>query len=172
MLDSMTSTLFYTFSTIAQTLAGAMALLAAFLLYRLQSLNSEIESNASRIEGSLSGIHGYHTRELLYGEQYVALLELAAKTDFPANHFQADAERARLPALLARHQTLLRSFRVALYLTAGLITMSVLALIATPYIEQSRCLVVGSLGLGAVWFVACMISYVVVLRNALAKPVA
>lgn len=39
----MENALFYTFSTIAQTLGGAIALLGAFVLYRLQSISNELE---------------------------------------------------------------------------------------------------------------------------------
>src|SRR5439155_13188719 len=54
----MSNALYYTFSTIAQTLAGAMALLAAFLLYRLQVLNRAIDSDAERISSALKPYHG------------------------------------------------------------------------------------------------------------------
>ena len=49
MLDN---TIFYTFSTIAQTLAGAIALLGAFVLYRLQSLGSEIKTYGTSVAES------------------------------------------------------------------------------------------------------------------------
>ena len=50
----MTNQLYYTFSTIAQTLAGAIALLAAFILYRLQTLNKDIEELSGCLEDSTS----------------------------------------------------------------------------------------------------------------------
>jgi len=49
----MENALYYTFSTIAQTLAGAIALLAAFALYRLQSLDNIIEEKCSFVFNSL-----------------------------------------------------------------------------------------------------------------------
>jgi hypothetical protein len=42
----MENALLYTFSTIAQTLGGAIALLSAFVLYRFQSLDSIFEKEA------------------------------------------------------------------------------------------------------------------------------
>jgi hypothetical protein len=48
-MENMINTVFYTFSTISQTLAGAIALLGAFVLYRLQSLSSEIEKDARNL---------------------------------------------------------------------------------------------------------------------------
>ena len=42
-MDTLTETaFFYTFSTIAQALAGAIALLAAFVLFKLQSIDAEM----------------------------------------------------------------------------------------------------------------------------------
>ena len=46
------STLYYTFSTIAQALAAAIALLGAFVLFRLQTLTAEIESRSGTITRS------------------------------------------------------------------------------------------------------------------------
>src|SRR6478672_9742333 len=50
----MESTLYYTFSTIAQTLAGAIALLGAFILYRLQKLNNGLDDHAKFIRKQYS----------------------------------------------------------------------------------------------------------------------
>src|SRR5207237_4524377 len=54
---------FYTFSTIAQTLAGAIALLGAFVLYRMESLRQAIE------EDSRSVIHWYNLQIDGYTDQ-------------------------------------------------------------------------------------------------------
>jgi hypothetical protein len=45
---------YYTFSTIAQTLAGAIALLAAFLLYRFQIMASALKDHAEFVRDSYS----------------------------------------------------------------------------------------------------------------------
>src|SRR5882762_587970 len=50
----MENTLYYTFSTIAQTLAGAIALLGAFILYRLQKLNNGLDDHAKFIRKQYS----------------------------------------------------------------------------------------------------------------------
>jgi hypothetical protein len=41
------NTLYYTFSTIAQTLAGGVAFLGAFVLFRFQGIASQLRENAS-----------------------------------------------------------------------------------------------------------------------------
>ena len=46
----MENALFYTFSTIPQVLAAAIALLAAFVLYRLQTINAQIEEKSTVVQ--------------------------------------------------------------------------------------------------------------------------
>jgi len=61
----MINTIFYTFSTMAQTLAGAIALLGAFVLYRLQSLRSDIEIDSGEIvQGYPAIVHYIHAEHL------------------------------------------------------------------------------------------------------------
>lgn len=45
----MENTLYYTFSTIAQALAGAVALLGAFVLYKVQSIDRELHDAADSV---------------------------------------------------------------------------------------------------------------------------
>jgi len=52
------TTLYYTFSTIAQTLAAAFAFVGAFVLFRLQGINQEIESIMRRIIDKLDYVAG------------------------------------------------------------------------------------------------------------------
>ena len=163
----MSNALFYTFSTIAQTLAGAMALLAAFLLYRLQTLNGTIERDAERISLAIEGLHG-RARQFFDDGQYKELLAAAAQVAFPPGHYRAETERTRLPRLLGKKTRLVRDFQVALYLTAGLITFSVLALILTPYAANRAWCVTVMFVIGIVGFALCMASYIRVLKSAFA----
>lgn len=50
----MQNALLYTFSTIAQALGGAFALLAAFVLYRFQSLGPMMAHDSAQVRGELS----------------------------------------------------------------------------------------------------------------------
>ena len=160
----MSNALYYTFSTIAQTLAGAMALLAAFLLYRLQVLNRAIEEDAERISEALVPYHG-RAHEMFRGQEYVELLRAAESGYFPQGNPPVQAERARLTMFLRTKKTVLKHFKVALYLTAGLITFSIVALVATPQIS-SVAVSYAILAFGVLGFVACMLSYITVLRSA------
>jgi len=161
----MSNALYYTFSTIAQTLAGAMALLAAFLLYRLQVLNRAIDSDAERISSALKPYHG-RADEMLRSQEYVALLRAAEKGYFPQGNPPVQQERERLTRLLHTKKSLMRRFKIALYLTAGLITFSIVALVATPQIMSSLALTYTIFALGLLGFVACMLSYIAVLQSA------
>src|SRR6202021_1555486 len=51
---AMQNAILYTFSTIAQALGGAFALLAAFVLYRFQSLDKVVDEHAGSVRGILS----------------------------------------------------------------------------------------------------------------------
>jgi hypothetical protein len=168
------NTLFYTFSTIAQTLATAIALLAAFLLYRLQVLGSQIEDNISRIAIPLGMIfqdkEPNRVEDLQRSGQHEKILQLANSTPFPSNYYQATIERALLPILFSNRKSVLRQFWIAVYLTAGLVAFSVLILVVTPLIAESSCWTWLSLSLGFIWFVACLVSYVLFLRKAFQTP--
>jgi hypothetical protein len=155
----MANAFFYTFSTIAQTLAAAIALLAAFLLYRFQGLNHEIDDNSMRLSLPLASVVGQKADFMHRRGQYRELLALAAETQFPVTTYQAKDERARLPVLLDLKDSLLCRFHVALYLTVGLITVSILALILTPSLADTSVAIL-ILAVALVWFIGCMISYV------------
>jgi hypothetical protein len=164
MLFPMETVFFYTFSTIAQTLAGAIALLAAFVLYRLQGLNTDIDENSMRLSLPLNLVAGESAGMMHRQGQHRQLLELAARTEIPPGTYRADEERARLPTLLDRKDTLLRWLYIALALTVGLITASVLLLMFTPRLATIA-LASTILVVTLFWFVACMISYVLLLRK-------
>lgn len=162
----MENSFFYTFSTIAQTLAGAIALLAAFVLYRLQSLNVEIESIGERLaewveqikpqtpeQGINESARRLHGRGL-----YAELLALANQITVPANHYKAELEREKLPQLLKGKSSLVRHFVLSLALTIGLVTVCVLILTVTPRLAVSSC-AGGVLAGAAIWFIGCMLSY-------------
>src|SRR5215471_2733385 len=62
-MDTLTETaFFYTFSTIAQALAGAIALLAAFVLFKLQSMDAEAPHRAQSILEDFADDHPTHAQ--------------------------------------------------------------------------------------------------------------
>lgn len=162
----MINALFYTFSTIAQTLAAAIALLAAFLLYRLQLLFADINDNFNSICVTLESSHHDKVRNIRYENDYNAILKLASETLYSQGNYKAEDERARLPVLLIKKKSILNYFWFALYLTTGLIIFSIFVLIVAPHVADSSCLLWVVFTLGFLWFVGCMVSYLLFLKKA------
>lgn len=169
----MENTLYYTFSTIAQTLAGAIALLGAFILYRLQKVNSGLDDHAKFIRKQYSEEEDlvFLNSFIVKGEYKKFLKYIRAKaanvsTDQEEQSYLTDVQ-AKMQELLAFRKSLIRRFTVSLFLTVSLIGASVIALAATPSINARSDLRSASLGLAIVWFLACLVSYVSLLRKSL-----
>jgi hypothetical protein len=172
----MENTLYYTFSTIAQTLAGAIALLGAFILYRLQKLNNGLDDHAKFIRKQYSEEEDliFLNSFIVKGEYKKFLKYSRAKPIAAASNPGNDAGQsylidvqAKMQELLVLRKSLIRSFTLSLLLTVSLIATSVVALAVTPSLNARSNLRSGSLVLGIVWFLACLISYVSLLRKSL-----
>lgn len=156
----MINSLYYTFSTLAQTLAGAIALLGAFVLFRMQSLNKEIEENAQRIAIALQTVLGEAEVKKLYKYEYRALLDRAAHVFFEGTTKLATLEQERLSLLLDRKDLLVQKFKIAFYLTIGLIMVSVIMLTLSQILVSYAWLVYLSFTIGLLGLSGCLISYV------------
>lgn len=168
----METTLYYTFSTIAQTLAGAIALLGAFILYRLQKLNSGLDDHAKFIRKQYT-----EEEDLVFLNSFIVKGEYKKFLKYSHNNpltagideelsYVADVQ-TKMQELLTLRKALIRSFSVSLLLTVSLIAASVIALAVTPSLNSKSNLRSGSLSLAIVWFLACLISYVSLLRKSL-----
>ena len=104
---------------------------------------------------------------MLRGREYSGLLAAAEGKYIPQGQARPEAESARLSTLLRTKQNLLRRFKIALYLTASLITLSIAVLVATPYLSTFQLAVYTVFASGLIGFVACIVSYITVLRAAL-----
>ena len=169
----MTNTIFYTFSTIAQTLAGAFALLGAFVLYRLQSLRSDIERDSSEIVelytvGMVASHHGFQLHDLLGWHRegkYQLIAELPPRVDVQLAQFgestmsRTITMQMRLRRNLDQRNFLLKTFKKSLWLTVGVIFSSVLALIAAELIALSNIVCWFVLIGGLLGFGICLYSY-------------
>ena len=188
----METTLYYTFSTIAQTLAGAIALLGAFILYRLQKLNNGLDDHAKFIRKQYSEeedlvflnsfiVKGEYKKFLKYTRANPIVEEpdpgsaippdpgAAAGSEASTNEAQSYLTdvQTKMKELLVLRKSLIRSFTVSLLLTVGLIAASVIALAVTPSLIARSDFRSASLMLAIVWFLACLISYVSLLRKSL-----
>lgn len=163
----MENALFYTFSTIAQTLAAAIALLGAFVLYRLQSLSAEIEDAAG------SAIQYYlpndEVHQLIVKKDYVALVTLLDTIQPPANEAPETVKRhiAALRSLVPLKIQLRFLLKVSLSLTILLIVASVVVLATTPLIAASSSIACTVFGVGVAAFIACLILYALLISKAI-----
>jgi hypothetical protein len=167
----MESALYYTFSTIAQTLAAAVALVSAFALYRLQSMNAEIAERSSTVAQFSSGAHAPAVRELHVHGRFHEVLESTEDFDPSATvelNYQVSAARVRLGTLLAQRRALRRYLSLAFWLSGGLLTSSLVAIASAPRIATVPHAAVAALSLGILWFVLCIATYARLIWGALA----
>ena len=154
----MINEIFYTFSTIAQTLAGAIALLGAFVLFRLQSLNAEIDDLAQRLSLPLQSVIGEEADILYRKGKFRELLNRFTGITIPQGTYNAELERERLPPLLDSRDFFLLRFKVAFYLTLSLIMFAVIVLTIAEQLAASAWYARIAFGIGLTWLGACLIS--------------
>jgi hypothetical protein len=166
----MDTTLYYTFSTISQTLAGAIALLGAFVLYRLQSLGHELE------DVGITTINAYRSplREQLMPlnaeEQYERMAEFTRKHAFDDPSAQAPyvaSKLRKLEPLIGRRKAIRSWLNRSLVLTVGLIAASVAILALTPRIVRTPGLPCILLALGWGWLILTFVSYTALIKHTL-----
>ncbi len=162
----MENTLFYTFSTIAQTLVAAIALLGAFALYRLQSISASLHDLA------VSVIQPYLPNEaaqkLLGEERFAELAEYLRNTP-PARPQEASApyyvgKRSAFADHLAKQISIQRLLKWVLSTTVVVISGAVAVLSMTTMIVPCAIPVLAA-GVGA--FIGCLVLYAVFVMKAL-----
>jgi hypothetical protein len=153
----MENALFYTFSTIAQALAAAMAILAAFAMYRLKGIDDESSGAAITIESQTGG--GDYLRRYSLVSRWNKCLEAAdrriAETGSGA---EVIALREQLRQLRTASGTIRRALWSALAATAVVMTGSVAALAYVPAICRAT-LAPQALQCGVVGFAVCLAAY-------------
>lgn len=172
----MDTALYYTFSTIAQTLAGGIALLGAFVLYRFQMLAGSIEDTSEYVRKEFkSKSHELHNKidQAKFDREYDLVHELSksyseGEIDPPTIQKYYSA-RSRLGSMLSHRKILFRYFKFSLIATVLLILASALVLIFTPRLYMKSCSVTVIFAVGAIWFAVCLISFVKVLLKALGE---
>jgi len=154
--------LYYTFSTIAQALAAAMALLAAFALYRLKAINDECLQSALVMESDSGG--GTSVRAPAYASNWAEVRqELERRVrDGQGGDWTRETvppRLARLERLLKAHSRVLTALWVSLALTGLVAAWSVYVLAKVPGIVTSGH-ADATLNAGVVTTAACLASYV------------
>lgn len=160
------TTLYYTLSTIAQSLAAAIALIATFVLYRAQALSAEIERREDALLdlGFETGVRAKAQDARLRGD-VKGFLEITSVQITTPND-RVDYSRRRLKALFRHESSLMRAFWFSTLLTVALIGASVFGLSRVPEIvDHGREGTV--LDASLFWFGGCLLSYAWLLRAAL-----
>lgn len=139
--------LYYTLSTITQSLGGAIALLGAFVLLRYQMINSTLQSAGKT---AMSGVilDAVTGRKILtyyiqgrYGHLCNLLRGPASAGLKRGNVLGADEAVAALGQIrleLRRRRQLMREFRVALITSIASMGLATLGLAYTPYIIAAK----------------------------------
>jgi hypothetical protein len=172
----MESSILYTFSTIAQALGGAFALLSAFVLFRFQSLDASM-LNASRGLRSIwktpadletyDTLRGLSVWPSLNKAIDAQIARMTAAHETPS--FEVMATKTRLRAGQSLHFFLTWVFWVAVSLTFLVMTCSVAVIpYAHEIVEAHNAKWIHWLNLGGVVaFGLCMVSYMFVIYVAL-----
>jgi len=166
----METALYYGFSTIAQTLAAAIALLGALVLFRLQALASAMKEPATLLTGEfhVDGEGAAELRRLLVAENYSAI-----EAHFRCGRYKAQAEvnvAARnasdtLTRLVGLRTDLLVALRRALWWTASVIAGSVIVIFAVPAFGTSGPVVIVVMLAGAVALLVCLGIYATIVKR-------
>ena len=171
----MDTTCYYTFSTIAQTLAGAFGFLVAVVLFQIQGLLSNINKGFHAVldhwefsQDELSAMN--KGARLGKWAEIEGCLRAATKLK---PEFELPIERKRLHLTirsdLLENLVALRavksSLERSLHLTGATIALSVILLAFTPLFSSSTFLVVIALLAGVVGACSCLLTYYSLVRT-------
>jgi hypothetical protein len=163
------STLFYTMSTIAQTLSGSMGLLGAIVLFALQETGRSIERAARELaELPHATDNALYLRHLLtrrsfheFARRYGDQLATRGSTETPADLL---VHHSTLTWELDHDAALRRSFFKALAASGFLIGFSILACGFAPQLATHPAVGYTALGIGMVGAASCLALYGALLR--------
>lgn len=174
--QSMENSILYTFSTIAQALGGAFALLSAFVLFRFQSLDASMLNASVGLRSiwktpadleSYDTLRGLSVWPSLNKAIDARIARMAAANEKPT--FEVMAAKTRLRAGQSLHRVLTLAFWVAVSLTFLVMVGSVAVIPYAHEIADTHSLkwihALNLAGVGA--FALCMVSYVFVIYAAL-----
>jgi hypothetical protein len=173
--------LLYTFSTIAQALGGAFALLAAFVLYRFQSLDKILDGQIGNVRGILAAHQENNIQWFDTLRAQGKLRELLSEIENAVTRIGVRAEQGQTDSLHSGHLEILDRLRASVALRAHLATwfrraafttgaVMLYSVAALPFAHFVYCSdMVSSIllivGIGG--FSACLYMYWVVIMTAL-----
>jgi hypothetical protein len=155
------NTLFYTLSTIAQTLAAAIALLGALVLYRLQRISDALTLAMGQVTQPYS--LSPEAQLSLEEERYAEVLEFLNTAQPHSPVMVATApyhdRRRRAEALISLQHDLRRRLKESLALTVVVIGAAVAGIALVPCIVSTAIGPTLTLLLGVGAFVLCLVVY-------------
>jgi hypothetical protein len=168
MSSSVDTALYYTFSTISQTLAAAVALLAGFALYRLQGLSKVLEDTSLTILESYAGADHGRVNSLRVAADFAGFRK--AMHDLPSVHLPTAEPYASRRATFETAFTTSARIRLLLNWSLGL-TVAVI-LLAVVVLTRGPVIATGShadlvLCLGLIGTAVCLCVYAALVRVAL-----
>ena len=131
----METALYYTFSTIAQALAAAVALLGAFTLYRLQLVSAALPEAAALLKTNTSANRADVDAAFIVAD-YARVFELVRGADAKSQRTEIRAGLEKVARLLAEKRSVLRTFQASLIASVFVILGSVIVLSFTPAIAR------------------------------------
>jgi len=168
-MDLVVSELTYTFSTIAQALAGAIALLGAFALYRLQAIDQGLFDLGRHMIDSFSDRPDMVDE--FYQGRYSSLLEKIASHErtqtWQANQPHNWTRLQQFRRLSDQRARLVPSLKRSIWLSLLTMVASVLALSLVGRIAPVSCAVTACLVAGVTLFVACLFWYYRLIKSML-----
>lgn len=118
---------FYTYSTIAQTLAASFGILGAFLLYRLQTISNHMRTIIEMID-DLTGAPNKTYRFILLTEDYDALLEKLRSYNSNQNTYSLDSYIEHRVRLNNHRKNLIKKATFAFFATVPTTLLSIILL--------------------------------------------
>lgn len=164
----MDTVLYYTLSTISQTLAGGFGFLVAVVLYRLQTISSSLPELANH---SLSGgSRGQEVAEaskaatLGNWSRFIEIVKSMEFSDIPAG-FAPERSFELLQRSLATLASIKKDLRMSLLATYVTIANSLVLLAATPIIASTYWLSVPCLVFMVVSALICLATFYILVRS-------
>jgi hypothetical protein len=164
----MENALLYTFTTIAQALGGTFALLAAFVLYRFQTLNDVMALDAAELvhivshDGTKKDLHTQFANEARFQEMIRALQAELRESNAPAafNRLQNSA---------ARRQNIGWYFSISAWMTGLVMIGSVVCIGFAQFLCLNDAAAWSALAAGWVGFSACIALYGVLIGKSIRR---
>lgn len=163
------TSLFYTLSTIAQTLSGATGLLAAIVLFALQETARSIEQAAGKLtEVPYQSLSPLYLRHLLTRRSFQELARLYGEVLQSGGSSETSTEAlvhySTLTWELDHDNALRRSFWRALLASGVVITFALVCCAIAPQLAGNPRVGQAVLGVGTLGAVSCLVLYGFLLR--------